>query len=212
MAASSDALTSSTARTKRLLVMPPHGSLFGTHTMPRRQVRNMQGESCGGNIRQAYNCYTRQMILRLCQSAKHLAANTEHPAMRSAHHGCSIMIVHLYQSQVQIARPRLGACVTQLTGCHGTLTTFTLVVVVAQVLQCKTCASTRGTHRKAVLAGVGEHRRVPHTVELSASCGCRAECMLLLFAGTRASVSLPFGCHVTSTIPREHRLVVNGSF
>ena len=32
------------------------------------------------------------------------------------------------------------------------------------------------------------------------------------FAGTRASVCLPFGCHITSTIPREHRLVVNGSF
>ena len=48
------------------------------------------------------------MILWLCQSAKHLAANTEHPAMRSAHHGGSI--VHLYQSQVQIARPRLCAC------------------------------------------------------------------------------------------------------
>ena len=31
------------------------------------------------------------------------------------------------------------------------------------------------------------------------------------FAGTRASVSLPFGCHVTSTISREHWLVVNGS-
>jgi hypothetical protein len=29
--------------------------------------------------------------------------------MRSAHHGGSI--VHLYQSQVQIGRPRLGACV-----------------------------------------------------------------------------------------------------
>ena len=41
--------------------------------------------------------------------SKHLAANTEHPAMRSAHHGGSI--VHLYQSQVQIERPRLGACV-----------------------------------------------------------------------------------------------------
>jgi hypothetical protein len=42
--------------------------------------------------------------------SKHLAANTEHPVMRLAHHGCSI--VHLYQSQVQIARPRLGDCVT----------------------------------------------------------------------------------------------------
>jgi hypothetical protein len=41
--------------------------------------------------------------------SKHLAANTEHPAMRLAHHGGSI--VHLYQSQVQIARPRLCACV-----------------------------------------------------------------------------------------------------
>ncbi len=32
------------------------------------------------------------------------------------------------------------------------------------------------------------------------------------FAGTRASVAIPFGSRIVSTIPREHRLVVNGSF
>jgi hypothetical protein len=41
--------------------------------------------------------------------SKHLAENTEHAAMRSVHHGNSI--VHLYHSQVQITRPKLGACV-----------------------------------------------------------------------------------------------------
>lgn len=32
------------------------------------------------------------------------------------------------------------------------------------------------------------------------------------FAGTRNTVNIPFGSRITSTIPREHRLVVNGSF
>ncbi len=32
------------------------------------------------------------------------------------------------------------------------------------------------------------------------------------FAGTRATVAIPFGSRIVSTIPREHRLVVNGSF
>ena len=32
------------------------------------------------------------------------------------------------------------------------------------------------------------------------------------FAGTRHTVNIPFGSRITSTIPREHRLVVNGSF
>ena len=79
----------------------------------RRHMRNMQGEYCAGNARQAYNCYTRQMILRLCQSAstsQQIQSILLSSSMRSAHHGGSI--VHLYQSQVQIARPRLGAYVT----------------------------------------------------------------------------------------------------
>jgi len=41
--------------------------------------------------------------------SKYLVANTEHAAMRSAHHGNSV--VHLYRSQVEIVRPKLGACV-----------------------------------------------------------------------------------------------------
>ena len=32
------------------------------------------------------------------------------------------------------------------------------------------------------------------------------------FAGTRDTVAIPFGCRVVSTLPREHRRVVNGSF
>ena len=32
------------------------------------------------------------------------------------------------------------------------------------------------------------------------------------FAGTRATVAIPFGSRIVSTIPHEHRLVVNGSF
>jgi len=32
------------------------------------------------------------------------------------------------------------------------------------------------------------------------------------FAGTRATVAIPFGGRIVSTIPREHRLVENGSF
>ena len=31
------------------------------------------------------------------------------------------------------------------------------------------------------------------------------------FAGTRNTVNIPFGSRITSTIPREYRLVVNGS-
>ena len=32
------------------------------------------------------------------------------------------------------------------------------------------------------------------------------------FAGTRHTVAIPFGSRIVSTIPREHKLVVNGSF
>ena len=32
------------------------------------------------------------------------------------------------------------------------------------------------------------------------------------FAGTRRTVAIPFGSRIVSTIPREHKLVVNGSF
>ena len=32
------------------------------------------------------------------------------------------------------------------------------------------------------------------------------------FAGTLATVNIPFGCRVLARIPREHRLVSNGSF
>jgi hypothetical protein len=32
------------------------------------------------------------------------------------------------------------------------------------------------------------------------------------FAGTRDTVAIPFGCRVVSTLPREHRRVLNGSF
>ena len=54
--------------------------------------------------------------------SKYLAANTEHPAMRSAHHGGSI--VHLYQSQVQIARPRLVDTGAQLRSAQCFWQTF----------------------------------------------------------------------------------------
>ena len=32
------------------------------------------------------------------------------------------------------------------------------------------------------------------------------------FAGTRQTVAIPFGCRVTGHLPRDHRLVTNGSF
>ena len=36
--------------------------------------------------------------------------------------------------------------------------------------------------------------------------------MLPAFASTRRTVAIPFRSHIVSTIPREHKLVVNGSF
>ena len=38
------------------------------------------------------------------------------------------------------------------------------------------------------------------------------ECMQPAYASTRDTVAIPFGSRVVSTIPREHRRVVNGSF
>ena len=36
--------------------------------------------------------------------------------------------------------------------------------------------------------------------------------MLPAFASTRRTVAIPFRSRIVSTIPREHKLVVNGSF
>ena len=105
MAASSDALTSSTARTKRLLVMLPNGSLFGTTRTTMKHAGGILRRKRAPGVQLLHQAND----LTVMSVSKHLAANTEHPAMRSAHHGGSI--VHLYQSQVQIARPRFSACV-----------------------------------------------------------------------------------------------------
>ena len=51
-----------------------------------------------------------------------------------------------------------------------------------------------------------------YSADLKGSLTTAHQRMRPAFAGTRATVAIPFGSRIVSTIPREHRLVVNGSF
>ena len=51
-----------------------------------------------------------------------------------------------------------------------------------------------------------------YTIDASGTATTANDRIQSTFAGTRTTVNIPFGSRITSTIPREHRLVINGSF
>jgi hypothetical protein len=51
-----------------------------------------------------------------------------------------------------------------------------------------------------------------YSEDMSGKWSTAHERMKPAFAGTRDTVAIPFGCRVVSTLPREHRRVLNGSF